>query len=492
MSTISRRRFLQGAAALGGAVAAGPFGALGRIGSAGALEAAAGYGPLVNKGDLWLPAAFNYEIISRQGEPMSDGRPTPGIFDGMGAFPGPDGTTVLIRNHENRERAGEIKVVTGPEFEYDASAFGGNTKLEVRRARAGTDATTGEPLYTYEVVRQFAILGGTSTNCAGGIAPPQKWITCEEVVKRSANGKKHGYCFEIDSRADGPVKAVPILSAGRMAHEAAFWLDKALYQTEDRSLQADPVLGTVGSCFYRWVPSRNVGRNGNLAEVPGVLQALKLRDEPHANMDSGRAVGVPYKVEWVTVDEPDHEDDTDNRRDRVRGFTPTRIQAQDKGAAYFDRLEGMWIAHGKVYFDATTGGAQNLGQVWEYDQGRETLTLIYESKNAADLQNPDNVVIVPSTGDIFLQEDGPGEQFVRGVTQNGRIYDFVKTERRSNEFCGGCFDPDGQTFYLNQQGDRGSLPNGPKDAEAVTYAIYGPFEKRDGSNSRNFGNGPAR
>lgn len=37
---------------------------------------------------------------------MTDGNPTPGIFDGMGAFPGPDGNTVLIRNHENQRRAG--------------------------------------------------------------------------------------------------------------------------------------------------------------------------------------------------------------------------------------------------------------------------------------------------------------------------------------------------------------------------------------------------
>ena len=29
--------------------------------------------------------------------------------------------------------------------------------------------------------------------------------------------------------------------------------------------------------------------------------------------------------------------------------------------------------------------------------------------------------------------------------------------------------------YVNQQGERGSLPGGPADARAVTYAIYGPF-----------------
>jgi secreted PhoX family phosphatase len=125
--------------------------------------------------------------------------------------------------------------------------------------------------------------------------------------------------------------------------------------------------------------------------------------------------------------------------------------------------------------------------VWEYDSGRETVTLIYESTSATALQSPDNVVVVPATGDIFLQEDGNGEQFVRGVTRAGEIYDFARTTDNETEFCGGCFDPDGQTFYVNQQGDRGNLPGGPVNGGAVTYAIYGPFNKRAGSNSNHLG-----
>jgi hypothetical protein len=54
----------------------------------------------------------------------------------------------------------------------------------------------------------------------------------------------------------------------------------------------------------------------------------------------------------------------------------------------------------------------------------------------------------------------------------------------TSEFCGGCFDPEGKTFFLNQQGNIGMLPDGPPGAQAVTYAIYGPFEKREGDRSR--------
>jgi hypothetical protein len=53
------------------------------------------------------------------------------------------------------------------------------------------------------------------------------------------------------------------------------------------------------------------------------------------------------------------------------------------------------------------------------------------------------------------------------------------TTTNETEFCGGCFDPAGEVFFVNQQGDRGSLPDGPPGAEAVTYAIYGPWGEID-------------
>ena len=479
------------------------------------MPSVTGYGPLVPKTDgqnrLFLPEAFNFQTIDRQGLPMRDGRPTPGVFDAMGAFSDTGGgvnptgdTTILVRNHENRERPGEIKVVTGPGFEYDETAFGGCTKLVIRQTRRpGTEGTTDT--IEYEVVDKFAILGGTSTNCAGGELPFDKWMTCEEVVKRSPNGKKHGYNFEVDAMADGPVVAVPIPQMGRFVHEATTWRAGILYQTEDRRIQPDPVNGMIGSCLYRYIPNERVGQSGNFAETTGPLEALAIKGKPKMNMDNVTTPGASFPVEWVPVPEPDHDDDTDERRDRVPGFTPTRIQAIDRGAAYFDRQEGIWSSSQgggfKIYFDCTEGGppiaggdARGLGQVWEYDPGREVLTLIYISRDPAELQNPDNITIVPQTQDIFLCEDSPGEQFIRGVTQDGEIYNFAQTTDNDAEFCGACFDPDGQTLYVNQQGGRGFDEESgqplPGVNPAVTYAIYGPFEKREGSNSKNFGNGP--
>jgi secreted PhoX family phosphatase len=394
---------------------------------------------------------------------MSDGNPVPGIFDGMAAYPGKRGTIVLIRNHENRRQAGEIPVIVPEELRYDPtpSYNAGNTKVVI---------DTGPTKGTFKVLETFAILGGTDTNCAGGTTPWDSWITCEEVVNRSAAGVKHGYNFDVPSGATGPVKAEPIRAAGRFVHEASLFHGGVLYETEDRSRSAS---NPAGAAFYRYIPNPPYGAKDPLWKTTGVLQALKLKNEPQANMDVGRTPGLQLEVEWVTIDVPDPDDDTDS------GPLATRNQARSKGAAAFNREEGMWVGGKKIYFDVTNGGAAGQGQVWEYDPERELLTLIFESPSSAVLQSPDNVVIVPKTGHIFLQEDGAGEQFVRGVTRSGAIYDFAKTGANDTEFAGGCFDPNGQIFFVNQQGDRGNLPAGPTNGGAVTYAIWGPWKKVD-------------
>jgi uncharacterized protein len=85
---------------------------------------------------------------------------------------------------------------------------------------------------------------------------------------------------------------------------------------------------------------------------------------------------------------------------------------------------------------------------------------------------------MPKIGDIFPQEDGEDEDFVRGLTPEGKIYDFATTITNDTEFCGGCFSPNGTVFFLNQLGARGGLPAGPPIRNAVTYAITGPFSRR--------------
>ena len=237
------------------------------------------------------------------------------------------------------------------------------------------------------------------------------------------------------------------------------WLRGVLYETEDRG----------DACFYRYRPDRAPREWGDLATFGGTLEALAIRNRP--NFDANTAnPGESYPVEWVAIDEPNPLTDT------------VRTQAQANGAAIFDRTEGIWSTDRRLYFDCTTGGEAQLGQLWEFTpRGRDggDLRLIYESTDEAALANPDNLVLVPQTGHVWLQEDGDDEQYVRGVTRRGEIYDFARTGLNDSEFCGGCFSPDGETFFLNQQGDRladGEAPDAqPDSARALTYAIWGPF-----------------
>jgi uncharacterized protein len=460
---LTRRRFVQGTAALGGGIAlGGPIAALGARTAEGRVKRVVGYGPLrdtpeQDSGEVYLqlPKGFRYRIISRDSELMSDGKPTPGIFDGTGCYPGPRGTVILIRNHENRSRPNEIRVEVpaGKRYDPDPDVRGGNTKLVVDRG-------------TRRVVESFGVLGGTHTNCAGGVTPWNTWITCEEIFNYGSvesnvtpgTGVPHGYCFEVPADARRAVNAVPIVDAGRFAHEAVAVLDGILYETEDRG----------DAAFYRFVPDRRPREHGDLATSGGTLEALMVRNRPNFDADAANP-GETYPVEWVTVDEPNPPVETDGQS--------TRAQAQAKGAAIFNRTEGIWEAGGRLYFDCTTGGEAGAGQLWQYTprgRGGGDLKLIFESPGADVLDAPDNLVVVPETGDVFLQEDGGGEQFVRGVTKRGEIYDFAKTVLNSTEFCGGCFSPDGRTFFVSQQGDRVEGAPVP-ELQAVTYAIWGPF-----------------
>lgn len=168
MTTLDRRRFLRGAAlAAGGLSLAAPLSALG------AREAAAGpgrsrstrgsallapdnggYGPLVENGaDIALPAGFSLVAFGRSREPMTDGRLTPNAHDGMAAFPGPDGTVRLVRNHEVGENP-PIDALNS----YDLAAGGGTVTLDF-----DPESRT--------LVRSFASLSGTSAT-ARAVRPP--------------------------------------------------------------------------------------------------------------------------------------------------------------------------------------------------------------------------------------------------------------------------------------------------------------------------------
>jgi secreted PhoX family phosphatase len=114
--------------------------------------------------------------------------------------------------------------------------------------------------------------------------------------------------------------------------------------------------------------------------------------------------------------------------------------------------------------------------VWQYTphgNSGGTLELIFESTDPQVLDAPDNICVSPRGG-LVLCEDGDDDQYVRGLTTKGDIFDIARNliytigdndeDQEANEFAGACFSPDGQTLFVNVQ------------TPGTTFAIWGPWE----------------
>lgn len=427
-------------------------------------SSAAGFGPLVDDvaGLFKLPAGFTYTTFSHTGEEMADGLLVPGMHDGMAAFPGPDGRTLLVRNHELESTRTEVGPF-GPHCErigkidpakiYDlgkgiAPNLGGTTTLvfDTRSQR---------------LERHFLSLAGTVRNCAGGPTPWGTWVTCEEVNENPEPNaeQSHGYNFEvIPSVTPGLATPVALKAMGRFRHEAVA-VDPAsgcVYETED-----------VGDgLLYRFVPAR-AGR----LEEGGRLQALVVKDQLTAdtrNWDQSRfPVGQPLAVSWLDLDEVE----SPNNDLRKRGGAA--------GAALFARGEGAWWGNDSAYFAMTNGGRNRLGQIFRYRPSpyeataREaevpgTIELFSEPNDTALVSNCDNLVVAP-WGDLILCEDTSSVCRLIGVTPAGQYYVLGSATRTGRELAGVCFSPDGSTLFVNVQNP------------GYTLAITGPWKQRRGA-----------
>lgn len=384
----------------------------------------AGYSELVPDPDgvIDLPPGFTYKILARLADPMSDGYRSPGLPDAMAAFPGPDGAIVLMRNHELGlldERHTPLRPGQPPPPEaYNPRASGAVTRLVIDNE-------------TLAVRSSNLVLFGTLRNCAGGPSP-WGWLSCEETTESG-----HGYTYLCDVAAERVQPARQIRGYGRFKHEAACVDPDTLiaYLTED---QRD-------SCLYRFVPA------DRREPFAGALQALKVVGaQKFATTDM--EVGQVVEVEWVTVDDPTPADDS------------VRAQAQAKGAAIVRRGEGICYWEGAVYVCSTSGGPAGAGQIFKLVDrpGGSTLELLARSEHPELLDHPDNITVAP-WGELYMAEDGGGEDYIRVLTRDGEVFEFARNARSDTEFAGVCFSPDGRTLFVNLM------------YEHLTLAIRGPF-----------------
>jgi len=459
---ISRRHFLRQCGLATAGLVALRTQSLG-YGSLDSTDAAPyGYGPLVSDPNniVDLPKGFSYKVMSRTAERMDDGLLVPGMHDGMAAFPGPHGKTILIRNHE-----------LSPE-NITRSAYGYRNQLLKNLAdeqlydvgRRKTPGLGGTTTLVYDTRSQklekhFLSLAGTHQNCAGGATPWNSWISCEETVVRAGGSieKDHGYNFEVPATDQiGLAPPLPLKAMGRFNHEAVAVDPRTniVYQTEDRR----------DGLIYRYIPNAP----GKLA-AGGRLQALamkSLRSFDTRNWGIGPTilVGQKFDIEWVDLKNPDSPSDD------------LRLQGYADGCARFAAGEGMVYSQGSVFFTATLGGRRRKGQIWKLtpsafegtpDEHRDPghLTLFIESDSAEFLDNGDNITVSP-TGEMYVCEDGWGDQYIVGITQNGALSKFAKNAMNRSEFAGATFSPDGSTFFVNIQ------------SPGLTLAITGPWHSR--------------
>jgi len=493
---ISRRQFLRHSAVAGAAfLVSGAFDlALARI-AHGARTQAPGFGPLANDpaGALDLPAGFQYRALStsiigrtddaRFNQRLSNGDPVPARHDGMAAFAGDDGITVLVRNHELDP--GDVPGVrVDPQHPYDPLGTGGTTTLWIDADR--------------KVVRSFASLSGTFRNCAGGPTPWGSWLSAEECTympgpvdrvsqdRRPDVSRPHGYVFEVDAHATGLVAPVPIRAMGRFYHEALAVDPETgdVYLTEDRG----------DGLLYRYTPDviargerkPSEMRAGHLA-MGGRLEAMRVPLMPSLRTQNwgppGPAIvpGQRFDFDWVGI--PEVEPDIDEEvtrtlaRARVGSADPrghrdvrtapgsTRAQGFALGCTQFARAEGITYHSGSLYVCCTSGGAGQCGQVWRVNLRTRQLSLVIEASNRDVLDGPDNLCPTP-WGDLVICEDGVDTDRVLGLTPEGAVYEIARNAYNKEEFAGACFSPDGRTLFVNRQ------------EPGVTYAIWGPWGTR--------------
>jgi secreted PhoX family phosphatase len=404
-----------------------------------------GYGPLIKdpKKIIDLPKGFSYKIISRAGEKMADGFYVPAYPDGMGAFPGPDGLTIILRNHE-----------VWPGLTSSFGAFGKRNRL-LKRLR--------EDLIYDKARSDNRCLGGTTTLVFDTKSQQLKsqflslaWLTAEETFEEAGEiyKKDHGYIFEVPVSAEPRIaKPLPIKALGHFVHEGvAVEPDRSIvYQTEDQQ----------DSLFYRFIPNKAK----HLYEG-GRLQCLAVADRPQFDTRNWRkqrvSPGEILAVRWLDLDDVDPDQDN------------LRYQGYKKGAAIFARGEGLCLNNGEVYFTCTIGSRTATGQIWRYilspfegtereNESPGKLELFIELNDKKTLENPDQITMAP-WGDLLVCEDGEGEQYILGITSQRKIYRFARNALDESEFSGTSFSPDGSTMFLN------NLKSG------LTFAITGPWK----------------
>ena len=344
--------------------------------------------------------------------------------------PGPDGTVILVRNHEVKPAPAPP---SGPGTPYDPMARGGTTTIQV--------TPDGE------VVRAFTSLNGTMMNCSGGQMPWGAWVTCEETV----NGPDVGPDFTLtpNIRVDqaarlrlrgagqpparlGPVDADPdhagraVRPRGRLVRPRGWppLPHRGQLRLPVRVLPLPPAAqGDEGAQAAR-------RRHAADAQGQGRRQRQPRRRAGHRR-DLRRAVGRPSASPTCTTPtrpaSPPLRPTT--RRwctwraragRRARPSSPgSRDRSTDAASSTSPRPRVAAPPRPPAHPPWSAATATGSGQVWAYDIKRRTLTCVFQSPGPLVLDLPDNIT-TSKNGTLVVCEDNVSDNFIRGPDPQGR------------------------------------------------------------------------
>ena len=401
---------------------------------------------------------------------MSDGFLTPPLHDGMGVFPGPNGTYKLVRNHElgegNDIPAGTVIGI--PDYAYDRKSPGGTTTLTV-------DADAN-------LLDCFISMNGTNTNCSGTPTPWGTWLSCEETVVGDGFGldKPHGYIFEVDPNATGPKKHKPLKAMGRFVHEAGA-VDEhtgVVYMTEDDNPDG----------FYRFIPKVP----GKLAKG-GRIQMLGIKGEPGYGTVTGQRVGDKLPVIWIDIDDPEPLEHRGRRDRRVPpGPEQGRRQVPVRRGLHVPQRLGRVRLVGRRRRRARADLGVHAED--EHRRGRRggRVGAALRVHRQAQLDGPDNMCTSPGGAIVVVEDGNDRTNFIRGLLPDGSMFSLAENLIQvrlqlidasgktydpnvpnddlgigaglgASEFAGPRFSPDGKWLFVNIQ------------VPGITFAITGPW-----------------
>lgn len=429
---LHRRQFLQAGLAVAGCFA------LGRdfwkqAYAAPAVVGPGPYGELLppDVNGLMLPRGFTSRKLATAYQPVAkaDGSVTSFLWhrasDGGGVIPQPDGGWIYVNN-------AEIPIIAD---EFPASTEQGGASA-IRFDAEG------------RVVDAYPILEGTNNNCAGGVTPWGTWLSCEENF--------FGFVYECDPTGSNP--PLRLVAMGQFSHEAAAVdpIGKAIYLTED----------TPDGAFYRFRPT--IWPEGGRPDLTlGVLEVAVVGADPAVRVPFGDALGAgsleepaPGAVSWLPILNP-------------LGL-PIECRYQVPTAAVFKGGEGCWYDDGVVFF--TTKGSN---RVWGYDTVAATLDIVYDAATLGDtapLTGVDNLLVHPTSHDLFVAEDGGNMELVLITDGTREVAPFLRYPIPHSEIAGPAFDPSGTRLYFASQGKRHTVDEATgKTIFGEIFEVSGPF-----------------